>query len=308
MTSVNSTTVTSADRKVVVVDERSALSRLEDGMTLAIGGFANSGHPMSLVREVIRRRPKNLTIVGAATSGLEVDMLIAAGCVKKVISPYVGGETVVGIGPCFRRAAERGEIEIWEIDEAMYYCALNAAAQRLPFLPWRALVGTSFPDVNPDLKVFDDPIAGEPLIAVPAVSPDIALLHAGAADPFGNVQHVGSGFGDRAIARASDYVIVSVDRVISNEELRRAPERTSIPLIEAVVRAPFGAHPFSSVGHYLEDIAFLREYVAAAEKWRRDGDRSDLDGFLDTYVYGPQDHMDYLDKFSARRLFSLHEF
>jgi glutaconate CoA-transferase subunit A len=225
-----------------------------------------------------------------------------------VLSPYVGGETVVGIGPCFRRAAERGDLEIWEIDEAMYYCALNAAAQCLPFLPWRALVGTSFPEVNPDLKVFSDPIAGEPLIAVPAVSPDIALLHAGAADAFGNVQHVGSGFGDRAIARASDYVIVSVERVISNEELRRAPERTSIPLVDAVVRAPFGAHPFSSVGHYLEDIPFLREYLAAAEKWRGDGDRSGLDHFLDTYVYEPPDHMDYLDRFTARRLFSLHEF
>jgi glutaconate CoA-transferase subunit A len=277
-------------------------------MTVAIGGFANSGHPMSLVREVIRRRPKNLTVVGAATSGLEVDMLIAAGCVKKVISPYVGGETIIGIGPCFRRAAERGEVDVWEIDEAMYYCALNAAAQCLPFLPWRALVGTSFPEINPDLKVFDDPIAGEPLIAVPAVSPDIALLHASAADAFGNVQHVGSGFGDRAIARASDYVVVSVERVISNEELRRAPERTSIPLVDAVVRAPFGAHPFSSVGHYLEDTPLLHEYVAAAEKWRRDSDRTDLDRFLDTYVYAPQDHMDYLDRFGARRLFGLHEF
>jgi glutaconate CoA-transferase subunit A len=303
MTSVNST-----NRQVVVIDERSALSRLTDGMTVAIGGFANSGHPMSLVREVIRRRPKNLTVVGAATSGLEVDMLIAAGCVKKVVSPYVGGETIIGIGPCFRRAAERGEVDVWEIDEAMYYCALNAAAQCLPFLPWRALVGTSFPEVNPDLKVFDDPIAGEPLIAVPAVSPDIALLHASAADSFGNVQHVGSGFGDRAIARASDYVVVSVERVISNEELRRAPERTSIPLVDAVVRAPFGAHPFSSIGHYLEDTRLLHEYVAAAEKWRRDSDRTDLDRFLDTYIYAPQDHMDYLDRFGARRLFGLHEF
>jgi glutaconate CoA-transferase, subunit A len=302
------TTVNSTNRQVVVVDERSALSRLEDGMTVAIGGFANSGHPMSLVRELIRRRPKNLTVVGAATSGLEVDILIAAGCVKKVISPYVGGETVAGIGPCFRRAAERGEIDVWEIDEAMYYCALNAAAQCLPFLPWRGLVGTSFAEVNPDLKLFDDPIAGEPLIAVPAVSPDIALLHVSAADAFGNVQHVGSGFGDRAIARASDYVIVSAERVISNEELRRAPERTSIPLVHAVVRAPFGAHPFSSVGHYLEDIPFLREYVAVAEKWRSHGDRTGLDDFLDTYVYTPEDHMDYLDRFNARRLFGLHEF
>jgi glutaconate CoA-transferase, subunit A len=302
------TIVNSSDRTVVVTDEASALSRLTDGMTVAIGGFANSGHPMSLVREMIKRRPKDLTIVGAATSGLEVDMLIAAGCVRKVISPYVGGETIVGIGPAFRRVVERGEVEVWEIDEAMYYCALNAAAQRLPFLPWRALVGTSFADVNPDLKLFYDPVAGEPLIAVPAVSPDIALLHAGAADPYGNVQHVGSGFGDRAIARASDHVIVSVERVMSNEELRRAPEKTSIPLVDTIVRAPFGAHPFSSVGHYIEDIPLLKEYVAAAELWRAKDDRSAVDEFLDRVIYRPEDHMDYLQCMGARRIFGLNEF
>jgi glutaconate CoA-transferase subunit A len=300
--------VNSTNRRVVVVDEPTALAGLRDGMTVAIGGFANSGHAMSLVREVIRRRPKGLTVMGAATSGLEVDMLIAAGCVTKVISPYVGGETIVGIGPAFRRAVESGEVKIWEIDEAMYYCALNAAAQNLPFLPWRALVGTSFPDVNPDLKVFEDPIKGEPLIAVPAISPDIALLHASVSDPYGNIQHVGSGFGDRAIARASDHVVVSVERIVSNEEIRRAPERTSIPLVRTVVRAPFGAHPFSSLGHYLEDIPFLNDYVAAAERWRAKGDRDALDEFFDTYVYGLQDHMAYLEKLGARRLFGLNEF
>jgi glutaconate CoA-transferase subunit A len=302
------TAVNSTDRRVVIVDEPTALAPLRDGMTIAVGGFANSGHAMSLVREVIRRRPTGLTIMGAATSGLEVDLLIAAGCVSKVISPYVGGETIVGIGPSFRRAVESGEVKVWEIDEAMYYCALNAAAQNLPFLPWRALVGTSFPDVNPDLKLFDDPINGEPLIAVPAITPDIALLHASTSDPYGNIQHVGSGFGDRAIARASDHVVVSVERIASNEEIRRTPEKTSIPLVRTVVRAPFGAHPFSSLGHYLEDIPFLKHYVAAAERWRAKDDRDGIDEFLETYVYGPEDHMAYLELLGARRLFGLNEF
>ena len=295
-------------RTPVVTTEREALAGLQDGMTIVIGGFANSGHPMSLVREVMRSGKKDLTIMGAATSSLEVDMLIASGCVRKVISPYVGGETIVGIGPIFQRAAQRAEIEVWEIDEAMYYCALNASAQQLPFLPWRGLVGTSFPDVNPDLKLFKDPIRGEPLLAVPAITPDYALIHASAADQFGNVQHIGSGFGDRAMARASDRTIVSVERIISNEELRRFPERTSIPLVEAVVRAPFGAHPFSSVGHYLEDIPFLQDYVAAATAFTRGDDRTKLDQWLQAYIYEPTDHFDYLERFGARRLFNLNEF
>jgi glutaconate CoA-transferase subunit A len=179
----------------------------------------------------------------------------------------------------------------------------------LPFLPWRALVGTSFADLNPDLVLFNDPVAGEPLLAVPAVTPDIALLHASAADPYGNIQHIGSGFGDRAIARASAYTVVSVERIISNEELRRAPERTSIPLVDAVVRAPFGAHPFSSVGHYLEDVAFLKEiYLPGAERWRADDDRSELDRFFDAWVHEPTDHFDYLERVGVRRLFGLNEF
>jgi glutaconate CoA-transferase subunit A len=134
------------------------------------------------------------------------------------------------------------------------------------------------------------------------------LLHASAADPYGNIQHVGSGFGDRAMARAADRTVVSVECVISNEELRRFPERTSIPLVGAVVRAPFGAHPFSSVGHYLEDVALLRDYVSAAERFVREDDRSELEGWLTNYIYEPVDHLDYLDRIGARRLFELNEF
>jgi glutaconate CoA-transferase, subunit A len=295
-------------RTPVVTTEAEALAELEDGMTIVLGGFANSGHPMSLIREVIRSGKRELTIMGAATSSLEVDMLIAAGVTRKVISPYVGGETIVGIGPVFQRAAQRGEVEVWEIDEAMYYCALNAAAQQLPFLPWRGLVGTSFPEVNTDLKVFDDPIRGEPLLAVPAIAPDFALLHASAADMYGNVQHIGSGFGDRAMARAADRTVVSVEKVISNEELRRFPERTSIPLVDAVVRAPFGAHPFSSPGCYLEDREHIRELVEAGRSHARAGDRTAFEAYLDRYVRRPERHVDYLEAVGLRRLLSLHEY
>jgi glutaconate CoA-transferase subunit A len=125
---------------------------------------------------------------------------------------------------------------------------------------------------------------------------------------YGNVQHIGSGFGDRAMARAADRTVVSVEKVISNEELRRFPERTSIPLADTIVRAPFGAHPFSSVGHYLEDIPFLKDYVAAATAYAREDDRTKLEQWLAAYVYDPSDHLDYLERLGPRRLFSLNEF
>src|SRR5260221_124964 len=118
-----------------VTDLDGAMSLVKDGMTVAIGGFINSSHPMIVVRELIRRRFTNLTIVGAASSGLEVDLLIAAGVAKKVIAPYVGAEGLAAIGPAFRAAAERGKVEVFELDEAMYYAGLRPAAQRVPFNP-----------------------------------------------------------------------------------------------------------------------------------------------------------------------------
>ena len=207
---------------------------------------------MISVRHIIRRGLRNLTVVGSAVGGLDVDLLIGAGCVRKVISPYVGAEALASIGPFYRAAAERGEIEVWECDEGQYYAGLQAAGQMLPFMPTRGGVGTSYPEVNPDLKLFTDPVHGQTLLAVPAIEPDLALLHAAQADAYGNVQFVGTGYADRLLWRAATRTLVQVEKVVSNEEIRRAPERTAL-LAHGVVRAPFGAHPFSSPGFYLED-------------------------------------------------------
>ena len=157
-------------RQKRIVEPEEVLAKVTDGMTIAIGGFINSSHPMLVVRGLIKRGVKNLTVVGAASSGLETDLLIAAGCARKVVAPYVGGEALAPIGPAFRAAAEKGQLEVFELDEAMYYAALRAAAQRVPFNPWRSGVGTSFPEMNPAIKTFQDPINGETLLAIPAIN------------------------------------------------------------------------------------------------------------------------------------------
>lgn len=301
-------TGTHPQRSSVVTDEVAAVSEIRDGMTVAVGGFATSSHPMALVRQLIRRGVKDLTVVGGATAGLEVDMLIGARCVRKVVTAYVGGEHFAPIAPCFRAAAERGEIEIFECDEGMFYQALRAAMQNLPFLPYRSGVGTSLPDVNPELRVFTDPVDGETLIAVPAIPVDVALIYADRSDPFGNAQHADTGFGDRAMWRAAARTVVQVERVVPNEEIRANPRATSIPGADAVVRAPFGSHPFAGPGSYVEDDEHLKEYVRAAGVWARDGDRGPLETYLDKYVRGPETHLDYLESIGIRRLVSLHEF
>src|SRR4030067_1577107 len=112
-------------------------------MTIIIGGFITSSHPMAVIRQIIKNRVKDLTVIGSASSGLDVDMLIAGGCAKKVISPYIGGEALAPIGPVFRVAAQRGEMDVWEIAESMYYAGLRASAHMLPFMRWQGCVGTS---------------------------------------------------------------------------------------------------------------------------------------------------------------------
>lgn len=291
-----------------ITDIDTVLDCVKPGMTIGIGGLINSGHPMLVVRGLIKRRLTNLTVVGAASSGLEVDLLIAAGCASKVITPYISAEKLSPIGPAFRKVAEAGEIEVFELDEAHYYCGLRAAAQRVPFNPWKAGVGTSFPDINPAIKVMLDPINGETVLAIPAIDIDIAFLHAAVADQFGNVQHYGTGFGDRAIHAAADETYVQVEKIVSNEHIKRDPSRTSVSYIDGVIRAPFGAHPFSSQGFYREDSKHILEYVAAAREWAISGNREQLDAYIERYIFEPADYFEYLERIGIETLLSLHEF
>jgi glutaconate CoA-transferase subunit A len=212
------------------------------------------------------------------------------------------------IGPAFRTAVERSKVEVFELDEAMYYAGLRAAAQRVPFNPWRSGVGTSFPEINPAIKVFKDPINGETLLAIPAVNIDVAFLHAATADAYGNVQYVGHGYGDRAIYAAADATFVQVEQIVSNEEIRKDPLRTAIPGADGVIRARFGAHPYSSPGYYIEDQAHIREYVKAATAWAKSDDFGPLAAYLDRFVTGPADHVEYLERVGLRCLLSLDEY
>lgn len=295
-------------RRERTVAPEEALAGVGSGMTVGVGGFINAGHPMALVRQLIRDEVRDLTLVGAASAGLEVDLLIAAGCVRKVVTPYVGAEGLASIGPAFRRAAQAGEIEVFELDEAHHYAGLRAAAQRLPFNPWRAGLGTSYPEVNPELRVFEDPVAGQPLIAVPAIEIDVCLLHASRSDLYGNVQHNGSAYGDRALSAASDRTVVQVEQFVSNEQIRANPLATSVAGADAVVRVPYGSHPFGCDGHYPPDAGHIRAYLAAADSWLREDSRTELDAYLDRYCREPEDHFAYLERVGIRQVLELSEY
>jgi len=282
-----------------------AVESVESGMTIAIGGLSTSSRPMALIRALVRRGVRDLTVVGGAMAGLDVDLLIGAGLVRRLVAGTVGAGPLAGIGPWYRRAAESGQLHVWECDEASMYLALRAAALDVPFLPWRSGLGSSLLELNPDLKLFDDPHGSGPVIAVPAIQPDVALLHASCADQFGNIQPMGSGMSDDLMHRASLRTIVEVERIVPSHVIRQHPERTTITDADAVVWAPYGAHPFASPGHYLVDTEYLLDYVSTA----RAGidDKSVWDDWLTREVLSHSDHLAYLEHIGIRRLVKLHE-
>jgi glutaconate CoA-transferase, subunit A len=275
-----------------------AVATIDDGAVVGLGGAVTAGHPMALVRALARHGPRDLTVV-APTGGIEVDLLIAAGCVRRVVGSYVGVEVVAAVGPVFRRAVEAGDVEVVDLDEAHCVAGLRAAAQSLPFLPWRGGVGTSFPQLNPSLVEFDDPVNGERLLAVPAIELDVALLYAEVSDAYGNAQPVGTGYMDALLGGAAQRVILQVDRVVDNDVIRQSPERTSYFRDTQVVRAPFGTHPYSNAS-MASDEEHLREFAAAG---RAGGE--ELGAYMARYVHDAHDHEAYLEAVGVRRLTSL---
>ncbi len=289
------------ERRERILDEVEVANWIEDGMTIAVGEPA----PMAMVRHVIRRGINDLTVIA---NGVALDILIAAGCVSKTISYYAGGGFGVPVAPSFRRAVEAGEVEVWECEEGLLTSGLEAAGKGLPYLPWRAGVGTSLPEVNPDLKLITDPIKGETLIAVPAIKPDVALLHAAVADAYGNVQHVaGPGWLDLFLYRAASKTIVQVEKIISNEDVRANAWATTIAGADAIVRMPYGAHPFYSRGYYVQDNPFVQAYLEAATAALQ-GDPAALHEHLEHYCREPETHGDYLERIGIKRLLSLYEY
>jgi glutaconate CoA-transferase subunit A len=288
-------------RKEVLMTEEKAVDLIKDGDVIIVGGFGTVNHPMPIIRGLIRRGVKDLTVIGAATAGLEIDLLIGAGCVKKVIAPYIGAELYAPIGHCFRRAAENNQIEVYETTEYLLYSQLDAAARGLGFLPWRGGVGTSIPVLNKDYVPFNDPINGEPYLAAPALHADWTLIHVGQADVYGNGQHGGVRFGDRLLSRAAERVILTAEQIVPNSEIRKNPWATSIAYADVVVEAPFGSHPFASHGFYVEDEEAIQEYVKASIAFRT-RKTAEWEAYLGEWVTGPATHADYLAKLGGDRL------
>ncbi len=267
------------------LDEAAAL--VKDGDTITISGAFFEQAPMALIRAIIRRGVKNLKVVVAA-HGIAVDILVGANSVRTVTGAYVGFEGY-GLAPNFRRAVEEGRLDFQESACFAIASAIRAGALGLPFMPLKGLFGSDLEQVRTEYRTFewDD----EEVLLVPAIKPDVCLVHAHRADAEGNVQTRGSSWDD-TLAEAAERIIVTVEEIVSAEEIRRTPEFTKIPgfVTTAVVEAPRGAHPTGCPFEYDFDEAHIKRYLEMGKT------ADEFQNYLDEYVYGPKTHDDYLLK------------
>jgi glutaconate CoA-transferase, subunit A len=275
-----------------VVSLSDAVDLISDGDVVALQNMATQAAPMAMVRELIRRERRGLTVV-ALVGGMAIDWLAAAGCLNGFIGAAVSMEQF-GLCHQFRRAVESGAVRVEELSETALLARLGAGARGLPFLPTRGLIGTDLIGVNPEnLVVIDDPFGGPPVVACRALVPDVALVHAHRADRAGNIAADPTiRFPDSTIfPKASRTVIVTVEEIVDTDVLRRDPDRTVLPgfAVDAVVEVPYGAHPTSLYPKYTYDTSMHQEWVSAA----RDDARAQA--FLDRYVRTPSSQVEYLD-------------
>jgi glutaconate CoA-transferase, subunit A len=252
------------DKSMTIAD---AVAQISDGMTVGIGGWGSRRKPMALVRAIARSELRELTLV--SYGGPDVGLLVAAGKVKRVVCGFVTLDSIP-LEPHFRRARRDGLVQLTELDEGMFRAGLQAAAQRLPFLPIRAGLASDVLRVNPELRCVTSPYGdGEELVAMPALTLDVALVHMNRADPGGNAQYLGPDpYFDDLFCLAARRRLVSCERIVPTAELVAGGPVQSLLLnrvmVDGVVETPRGAHFTSCVPDYERDELFQRRYVKSA--------------------------------------------
>lgn len=285
-----------------VMDLHTAVSLfIEDGMSLAIEGFT-AFICFAAAHEIIRQRRRELTLI-RMTPDLVYDQMVAAGTASKLVFSYLGNPGV-GSLHCIRRAVESGIPNRLQIEEYTHFAMVGrylAGASKMPFFPLRSFAGCDLPAVNSKIRTIEDPFSGETLAAVPPLNPDVAVLHAQRADEQGNTQAWGVLGVQREVAFAAKRVIVVVEEIVAQEQVRADPNRTIIPgmVVDAVVCEPFGAHPSYVQGYYDRDNEAYQAWDGIARDPRR------VEAWLDRWVYTPKSRREYLELLPPGKLESL---
>ncbi|MFC1461618.1 CoA transferase subunit A [Verrucomicrobiota bacterium] len=277
-----------------VMPVKDAVSQfVKDGDYLASGGFGANRIATAALHEIVRQRKRNLGFAGhTATHDFQI---LTAGnmhgekLLARVDIAYVVGLEARGLSPHSRRVIESGEIETCEWTNYSLTCRLHAAAMGVPFVPTRNMMGTDTFRYSA-AKEIECPFTGRKLVALPALYPDVALIHVHESDCHGNCRIKGITISDLDLARASKRLIITTERIIGNDEIRSRPDATLIPsfCVDAVCEVQYGSYPGNMPGEYFSDEKHLRQWLQVER------DEAEFDSFIKKHIYGVPDFEGYL--------------
>jgi len=279
--------------KVMSVSE--AISRyVHDGDYIASGGFGTNRIATAALHELLRQKKQGLGLAGHTTTH-DFEILCAGNfdggkLLSRVDVAYIVGLEARGLSPQARRVMQSGEVEVCEWTNYALAVRFRAAAMGVPFLPVRNVQGTDTFEQSAAKQV-ECPFTGVKLTLVPALYPDVALIHVHEADPCGNCRIRGISTADFDIARAAKRVIITTERLVTTDEIRLDPNATTIPYfcVDAVCEVPYGSYPGNMPGEYFSDEEHLQEWLSVER------DEDEFRRFLDKYVYGVSSFEEYLD-------------
>jgi glutaconate CoA-transferase subunit A len=274
-----------------------AVARLvQDSDYLAIGGFGADRLPTAVVHEIVRQGKQQLAFAGhTATHDFQIlcagNLMGRGQTLARVDAAYIVGLEARGLSPHARRVMESGDVEVTEWSNYTLAVRFKAAAMGVPFLPARSLLGTDTFRRSAACVIIC-PFTGERLAAIPALFPDVAAIHVHEADRFGNCRIRGTTVADLELARAAKRLIITCERLIPHEEIRRDPSLTVIPFfcVDAVCEVPYGSYPGNMPYEYFSDERHLKQWLEAEK------DVETFRPFLQTYLYGVADFAEYLQR------------
>jgi glutaconate CoA-transferase subunit A len=262
---------------------------INSGDTVYAAGFTHL-IPFAAGHEIIRQEIKDLALA-RATPDLIYDQLVAAGCARKVIFSYMGNPGV-GSLRIVRGEIEAGNLEWEEYSHFSMITRLQAGAAGLPFMPMNTTAAGDLERANPQYRTVEDPYSDQKVVTVPALNPDVAIVHVQRADSDGNAQIWGIIGEQKEAAFAAKRVILTAEEIVSQEMIRSDPNRTLIPgfIVDAVCYVPYAAHPSYTQGYYDRDNTFYLEWDSISR------DKETVHDYLDQWVFGVQDRAEYWDK------------
>lgn len=262
---------------------------INNGDYIATGGFGTNRFPSSVLHEIVRQRKKDLGL-SAHTATHDFQLLIAGNCINRCDIAYAVGLEARGLSKIARKAIESGSIKTTEWSNASLAWRYKAASMGLSFIPTRSMLGTDTAKYSA-AKQIKCPFTGKTFLALPALFPDVGVIHVHRADIYGNCQIDGIVVSDFDLARASKRLIITTERFIPEEQIRLKPESTIIPyfLVDAVIEVPYGSYPGNMAYEYFSDEEHLKEWLKAEQ------DQEVFEEFLQRNIYQVNNFNEYLN-------------